>query len=61
PASAEATVGRRSPLTVILFLDEPYLAAYGSAYTAVSREEISQSLNEVISGTKDYQSPITNH
>jgi len=52
----------RSPFTVILFIDEPYLTAYGSAYTAVSREEIVQSLNEVISGIRNYSPahPLTN-
>jgi len=48
-------------LSTILFIDEPYLAAYGSAYTAVSREEIISSLQEVISGIKNFfvtNSPI---
>ncbi len=46
-------------LPVIVFLDEPYLAAYGSAYTAVSREEVIQSLKEVISGIKNYLSTLS--
>jgi len=43
-------------LPVIIFLDEPYLAAYGSAYTAVSREGIVNSLNELISGIRNSSS-----
>lgn len=46
-----------SQLATILFLDEPYLAAYGNAYTAISREEVISSLSEVVSGIKNYQSP----
>ncbi len=38
---------------IILFLDEPYLAAYGSAFTAVSREEIILCLTETISEIKN--------
>jgi len=41
-----------SRFSFILFLDEPYLAAYGSAFTAISREEVISSLQEVISGIK---------
>lgn len=48
----------RYPLSVILFLDEPYLAAYGSAYTAVSREKIISSLQEVISGIRNSSSLV---
>ncbi len=39
---------------IILFLDEPYLAAYGSAFTAVSREEIVTCLNETIKEIKNF-------
>lgn len=38
--------------TILLFYDEPYLAAYGSAFTAVSKEEIVKSLIEVVKNTK---------
>jgi methionine synthase II (cobalamin-independent) len=37
---------------IILFLDEPYLAAYGSAFTAISREDIMTSIQGVITGIK---------
>lgn len=33
---------------ILLFLDEPYLAAYGSAFTSVSREEIVALLTDTI-------------
>lgn len=38
---------------VILFYDEPYLAAYGSAFTAVNKDEIIKCLSEIISETKN--------
>ena len=40
------------PSDVVLFLDEPYLAAYGSAFTAISREDITNSLQEVVRSIK---------
>lgn len=43
---------RERTSTVILFLDEPYLAAYGSAFAAVSREELVAIINETISEIK---------
>ncbi len=51
-----------SQFPIILFIDEPYLSAYGSAYTAISREEVVNSLNEVISGIRSYLStqPLSN-
>lgn len=39
-------------ISVVLFYDEPYLAAYGSAFTAVSKEEIINSISTTISETK---------
>ena len=33
-----------------MFIDEPYLSAFGSAFTQVSREEVIKYLNEVIEG-----------
>jgi len=39
--------------TIVLFLDEPYLASYGSAYTPITKEDIISSLNEVISIIKN--------
>ncbi len=38
---------------IILFLDEPYLAAYGSAFTSISSEEIINSLQETIKKIQD--------
>ncbi len=38
--------------SIILFYDEPYLAAYGSAFTSISKEEIIASLEKTISETK---------
>ncbi|HAX61022.1 MAG TPA: methionine synthase [Elusimicrobia bacterium] len=35
---------------IIMFIDEPYLSAFGSAFTQVSREEVIKCLNEVIEG-----------
>lgn len=35
---------------IIMFIDEPYLSAFGSAFTQVSREEVVKYLNEVIEG-----------
>lgn len=35
---------------IIMFIDEPYLSAFGSAFTQVSREEVIKYLNEVIEG-----------
>ncbi|MDI6606392.1 MAG: methionine synthase, partial [Candidatus Omnitrophota bacterium] len=32
---------------IIIFLDEPYLACFGSAYTPVNREDVMQGLKEV--------------
>ena len=40
-------------IPIILSLDEPYLAAYGSAFTALSKEDVINSLSEVIKGIKN--------
>ncbi len=37
-----------SPCDVFLFLDEPYLSAYGSAFTALSREEVIVTIKETV-------------
>ncbi len=42
-------LSRHSPL-VIAFLDEPYLASYGSAYVALSREQAIELLESVVKG-----------
>ncbi|MBU2568356.1 MAG: methionine synthase [Elusimicrobia bacterium] len=36
----------------MIFLDEPYMAAYGSAFTSISREDVTGALQEVIQGIK---------
>ncbi len=33
---------------IIIFLDEPYMVSFGSAYISISREEVISSLNEVV-------------
>ncbi|MFH1540944.1 MAG: hypothetical protein ABID79_03720 [Elusimicrobiota bacterium] len=35
---------------VIIFIDEPYLSTFGSAFTQISREEVIKYLDEVIGG-----------
>lgn len=35
---------------VIIFLDEPYLSAFGSAFTAINREQVTESLENVLTG-----------
>jgi methionine synthase II (cobalamin-independent) len=41
---------RRFHETVIVFIDEPYLSAFGSAFISLSREQIITSLEEVFAG-----------
>lgn len=38
---------RKLSSTVIIFVDEPYMAAFGSAYVSINREQVIQVLNEV--------------
>ncbi|MEW6608672.1 MAG: hypothetical protein AB1414_14705 [bacterium] len=40
-------------LPIIIFIDEPYLSAFGSAYISLSKETIVSSLNEVIKTIKE--------
>lgn len=37
---------------IILFIDEPYLASFGSAYTQLNREEVVEALKELTLGVK---------
>lgn len=37
---------------IIIFLDEPYLAGFGSAYTPINREDIAEDLRELTQGIK---------
>ena len=37
---------------MIMFLDEPYLSAFGSAYTPINRDEVVGGLNEITQGIK---------
>jgi hypothetical protein len=37
---------------IILFIDEPYLAAFGSAYTSLNRAEVVEALAEFTAGIK---------
>jgi hypothetical protein len=45
----ERQLRRLAPQT-IMFLDEPYLASYGSAYVAVQREQVLSLIEEVLAG-----------
>ncbi|MBM3250222.1 MAG: hypothetical protein FJZ09_05175 [Candidatus Omnitrophica bacterium] len=38
---------------IIIFIDEPYLGAFGSAYTPINREDVVRSLSDLASGIKD--------
>ena len=37
---------------IIMFLDEPYLSCFGSAYTPINREEVIRNLSEIAVGIK---------
>ncbi|MCX5709903.1 MAG: methionine synthase [Candidatus Omnitrophica bacterium] len=37
---------------IILFFDEPYLSAFGSAYTSLNREDVIKGFSDLISGFK---------
>jgi methionine synthase II (cobalamin-independent) len=37
---------------IIVFLDEPYLGCFGSAYTPINREDVLKGLSEITSGIK---------
>ncbi len=41
---------RRVNAAAIVFLDEPYLSAFGSAYVSLSREQIITAIEEVLAG-----------
>ncbi|MBI4317435.1 MAG: methionine synthase [Chloroflexi bacterium] len=48
-AAMEAELAKRCPTTIV-FLDEPYLHAYGSALFSVSRDQVVGGLEEVFGG-----------
>lgn len=41
---------------LILFIDEPYLGCFGSAYTPINREDVCGNLSELASGIKEHAS-----
>jgi len=43
---------RRFRKKIILFIDEPYLGCFGSAYTPINREEVVQGLSELTASLK---------
>lgn len=46
-------------LPTIIFIDEPYLSTFGSAYVNLSREEVIIPLNEVIETIKEWGQTLT--
>jgi methionine synthase II (cobalamin-independent) len=52
------TLADATGLGVMLFLDEPYLSAYGSAFTALSRDEAETTIKETVSGIKTAVAPL---
>lgn len=46
-------------LPTIIFIDEPYLSTFGSAYVNLSREEVIMPLNEVIETIKEWGQTLT--
>ncbi|MFH1259273.1 MAG: hypothetical protein ABII74_05600 [Elusimicrobiota bacterium] len=52
---------RRLHQDFVLFLDEPYLSAYGSAFTALSRQEVINCLNEIIEAVHREKVPVGVH
>jgi methionine synthase II (cobalamin-independent) len=47
----ERALRKLAPQTIV-FVDEPYLASYGSAYVAVEREQVTALLEEVFGGLR---------
>ncbi len=46
---------------LVIFFDEPYLAAFGSAYTAITREKVVEVLKEITGGVKSADTLIGVH
>ena len=46
-------------LASVLFLDEPYLSAYGSAFTSLSREDVVGALKTVVEDVRDITSSLS--
>jgi methionine synthase II (cobalamin-independent) len=46
---------------IIIFIDEPYLACFGSAYTPINREQVLEGLSELTDGIKKYPCLIGVH
>ncbi len=53
-ARMEKALSKISPNTII-FLDEPYMTSFGSAFVNVSREKVIHLLNEVFDGITGYK------
>lgn len=43
---------------IVVFLDEPYLSTYGSAFTALNRQETTKTISEVITEIKSLTSKL---
>jgi len=51
-AAWQAKLFKKFAKEIILFVDEPYLASFGSAYTSLNRQEVVEALTELTCGIK---------